>query len=194
VPFANSQALVAQHQLIASFDHLNPHVFHPRAQISDVDCVESGMSAMNFQERYQGFNGHPNDFSMASEAGNFSVRHHRPVTENLELSSLAVSSPTQWNLHSPIQSGDSAHVPTSSRKMFSHNQEARDAMRVVIDSTGDHTLNSPSSASSPYTSNASQNSFSHPLITPPTCAKVLLPEFSQEFSSKKLFLGPTILV
>ncbi len=179
---------------MASFDHLNPHALHPRAQISDVDCVESGVSAMNFQERYQGFNAHQNDFSMASEAGNFSVRHHRPVTENLELCSLAVSSPTQWKLHSPIQSRDSADVPTSSRKMYSHNQDARDAMRVVIDS-GDRALNSPSSALSPDTSNTWQNGFSsHPLITPPTCAKVLLPEFSQEFSSKKLYLGPSVFL
>lgn len=191
VSFTNSHALVPQHQLMASFDHLNPHGIHPRVHASDVECVESGISGMTFQERIHVFNPHQNDFSshqndfpIVSESdGNFSARH-RPVIEQLDISSLAVSSPTLWNLQSPIQSGESSYVSTTSRNIYAHNEDARDttvSRRVAIDSS-DQPLNSPSGALSPD---------NHSLITPPTCSKVLLPEFSQEVCSKKLFSDVT---
>lgn len=158
---------------------------HQRAQISDVESVESGISAMNFQDTHRsyGISAQRNDFANVCESGStFSVRQ-RPVIEHLDLSSLASISPSQWNVQSPLQSGDSTHVPTASRPMYVHNQEEREARSVINESSGDRSLNSPSSALNPDHFQQS---------TPPTCSKVLLPEFCQEASSKKLFLGSPI--
>jgi hypothetical protein len=176
-PFANSQALVAQHQLMTSFDHLNPYAIHPRAQLSDIECVESGVSTMSFQENFHGFSAQQNGIPMVPESRNFNARQ-RPIIEHFELSSPAVSSPTQWNVQSPVQSGESAYDPTVSHNMYTHNEDTRHARRIF--DSGDHALNSPSGALSPEC---------HPIITPPTCAKILLPEFSQDLNSKKLFVG-----
>jgi hypothetical protein len=184
-PSVDSQALVSQQQLMTSFDHLNPHSMHPRAQISEVESVEIGISAMNFSDtqRVHGFSTQQDYIPNNCESGlNYSTRQ-RSVVEKLDLSSLASNSPSQWNIQSPLQRGEYCHVPTASRQMFAHNQEGREARRVVFESSGDHSLNSPSSALSP-------DHFQQ--LTPPTCSKVLLPEFSQEASSKKLFLGSKI--
>jgi hypothetical protein len=184
--YPSSQALVSQHQLMTSFDHLNPHAVLQRAQISEVESVGNGMSAMKFQEtqRFHGFSSQQNDYpnGVCELGGSFSAR---PRPEHLEFSSLASNSPSQWNVQSPLQSGDSSYVPTTSRQMYIHNEEAREARRVLVDSSGDHALISPSGALSP-------DRCQH--MTPPTCSKVLLPEFSQEASSKKLFLGSPIML
>jgi hypothetical protein len=185
-PLANSQALVSQQQLMTSFDHLNPHSMHHKAQISEVESVESGISAMTLQQtqRFHGFSAQQNDFpNICESVANFSSRQ-RPSVEHLDLSSLSPNSPSQWNVQSPLKSGESIYGPSVSRQMFFQNEEARDARRVMIESSGNRSLSSPSSALSP-------DHFQH--LTPPTCSKVLLPEFSQEFSSKKLFSGSFLL-
>lgn len=178
--FANSQALVATHQLSRAFDHVNPHALNPRTHITEVEFVESGISAMNFQQRLQGFSANQHQMPIISDGiGSFSTRPQRPDVEHLELSNLSLSPPSQWNVQSPIQSGDSMrYMPSVSRQMYAHN-DARDVSHAEVDS-GDRSMTSPSALSP----DCQQQ------ITPPTCSKNLLPEFSQEPSpKKKLFLG-----
>ena len=180
LPVNNSQALIPQHQLMTTFDHLNPNSVYSKGQFSDVEFAGSGILAMNTQEKFHVFNAPQNEFSIITEgAGNFSSRHHRPVIEHLDLSSLSLSSPTQWNVQSPILGGGT-FATTTSRQTNTHNQDAMDARRSIFDSD-DHSVSSPSSAFSP----------NHHLlpVTPSTCSKVLLPEFCQEASSRKLFSG-----
>ena len=189
LPVVNSQALIAQHQLMATFDHLNPNSVYPRGQFSDADFAGSGMLAMNLQEKFHVFNAPQNEFPVLSEgAGSFSSRHRPQCIEHLDLSSIALSSPTHWNVQSPILGGEPSFATTTSRQMNIHNEDARDAGRFIIDSS-DHAVSSPSSA-------FSTNGHLLPVTptTPSTCSKVLLPEFCQEASSKKLFSGSSFFL
>ena len=175
--FATSQALVPTHQLSRAFDHVNPHAPNPKAHITEVEFVENGISAMTFQQRLHGFNSNQHHIPITTDGiGNFSTHHHRPDVD--QFSNLCLSPSSQWNVQSPIQSGDSMYMPTTSRQMYAHNE--LDVRHVDVISS-DRTSASPTSA------------LSVDCITPPTCSKNLLPEFSQEPSPKKLFLGPTLL-